>query len=114
MVPKGYSVPGTLCPKEHSVAGRLQPGTERHRTFRQVREHTHLVIFPLLVFPNFDPKLKYEQCKFGLFLKVHHDFSWVFEKNAFGLLNPNPLEFLRYLFPFSSYKPINVQFVNSA
>jgi hypothetical protein len=33
---------------------------------------------------------------------------------AFDLLNPNPLEFLRYLFPFSSYTQIHIQFFNSA
>jgi hypothetical protein len=43
-------------------------------------------------------------------------FSKIFLQriNAFGLLNPNPLEFLRYLFPFSSYRRIHLQFFNSA
>jgi hypothetical protein len=47
---------------------------------------------------------------------VHHNFSGDFlhRKNGFGLLNPNPLEFLRYLFPFSSYQQIHFQFFNSA
>jgi hypothetical protein len=34
--------------------------------------------------------------------------------NAFDLLNPNPLEFLRYLFPFSGYERLHLQFFNSA
>jgi hypothetical protein len=53
---------------------------------------------------------------FRVFLTVHHNFSGIFfhRINGFGLLNPNPLEFLRYLFPFSSYKQIHFQFFNSA
>jgi hypothetical protein len=53
---------------------------------------------------------------FRVFLTVHRNFSGIFlhRKNSFGLLNPNPLEFLRYLFPFSSYKQIHFQFFNSA
>jgi hypothetical protein len=45
---------------------------------------------------------------FRVFLTVHRNFSGI------GLLNPNPLEFLRYLVPFSSYKQIHFQFFNSA
>jgi hypothetical protein len=53
---------------------------------------------------------------FWVFLTVmHHNFSEILHrKNGFGLLNPNPLKFLRYLFPLSSYEQIHFQFFNSA
>jgi hypothetical protein len=53
---------------------------------------------------------------FGVFLTVHRNFSGIFlhRITGFGLLNPNPLEFLRYLFPFLSYKQIHFKFFNSA
>jgi hypothetical protein len=34
------------------------------------------------------------------FLTVHNFFYWFLFRIAFGLLNPNPLKFLRYLYPF--------------
>jgi hypothetical protein len=67
------------------------------------------------VYQNIDPKPKYYQWKFWIFWQCNQIFgNFLHMKNGLGLLNPNLLEFLRYLYPFLSYKQIHFRYLYSA
>jgi hypothetical protein len=74
--------------------------------------------FHFFVFQNFDCKPRYAWfsiflCLNVAFLFLHLSLSYFFLNNALGLLNPNLVKFLRYLYPFLRYLKKSLFFSNS-